>query len=136
MHERILGLVREARFAPGEIVLREGVPTPFLGIVTSGRIGLRLHVPERGATTVLTIDAGELLGWSALVPPYRSTATAVALETTVVAVFDAVTLRGEMADPAFAAAILASVLEAVAGRLGESWSQLLDLFGGPGIDPW
>ncbi len=134
--ERLLGLVRHASFVAGEVVLREGAQTPFLGVVASGRVALRLMVPGRGETTVLTIESGELLGWSALVAPYRSTATAVALEQTEVGIVDADVLRAEMDDPAFAAAILSGVLVAVAGRLGESWYQLLDLFGASGREPW
>lgn len=135
--ERLESMLRIATFAVGDLVIREGGPTPFLGIVVRGRVALRVHVPERGAMTVLTVDAGELLGWSALVPPHRSTATAIALEPTSIVVFDAEPLSRAMGeDPAFAAAVLARVLEAVAGRLGESWDQLLDLFGGSGVEPW
>jgi CRP-like cAMP-binding protein len=135
--ERLTAMLRPATFEPGETVIREGGPTPFLGIVVRGRIALRVHVPERGPMTVLTIDPGELLGWSALVAPHRSTATAVALEPTRIAAFDVEPLAKAMQDdPAFAAAVLARVLESVAGRLGESWDQLLDLFRGSGVEPW
>jgi CRP/FNR family cyclic AMP-dependent transcriptional regulator len=133
-----LDAMLEARtFEPGEILLREGQPTTFLGIVRSGRVALRLLVPGRGPTTVLTIEEGELVGWSALVPPYRATATAVALVATDVAAVDAGTIQAAVVDaPAFAAALFPGILETVAGRLGESWSQLLDLFGGSAVEPW
>lgn len=136
--DRLASMLRPATYGPGEVVLREGTTTPFLAIVARGRVALRLLVPERGPTTVLTVEPGELLGWSVLVPPYRSTATAVALEPTELAVIDGADLRTAMGeDASLAAAVLPRVLEAVAGRLGESWYQLLDLFAGSsGVEPW
>jgi CRP-like cAMP-binding protein len=134
---RLTGMFRMVACVQGEVVLREGSITPFLAIVASGRVALRLLVPERGPTTVLTVEPGELLGWSVLVPPFRSTATAVALEQTELAVIDGPALRAAIEDDAsLAAAVLPRVLEAVAGRLGESWYQLLDLFAGAGVEPW
>ncbi len=134
---RLAAMLRPAAYDPGEVVLREGAVTPFLALVSRGRVALRLMVPERGPTTLMTVEPGELLGWSALVPPYRSTATAVALEATELAVIDGPALREALeTDPALAAALLPRVLEAVASRLGESWYQLLDLFAGSGVEPW
>jgi CRP/FNR family cyclic AMP-dependent transcriptional regulator len=135
--DRFLALLHNAAFPAGDQILREGSPTPFLGLVTRGRVALRLEVPGRGPTTILTIEPGELLGWSALVPPYRSTATAVALTATEIALVEAEAFQVALAaDPLLAAAILPSVLEAVGARLGESWSQLLDLFGARTGEPW
>src|SRR6188472_117760 len=78
---------------PGEVVLHEGRETAHLGIVTSGRLALRLMVPERGPMTVLTVEPGDLFGWSAVVPPYDSTSTVVAIEPTTAVVFPAAALR-------------------------------------------
>ena len=73
--------------------MREGDDTHPFGIVASGRVALRLLVPERGATTILTVEPGDVLGWSALVPPCRATSTAVAVEPTRLLEFDVETLR-------------------------------------------
>jgi CRP-like cAMP-binding protein len=124
-------------FTTGEVVLRDAAPTPFLGLVETGRIGLRLAVPERGNQTVVTIEPGELIGWSALVPPYRATAEAVALEPTTVEAFDAERLRALLtADPELAAELVPVVLSCVSDRLTSSWQQLLDLFSTGASDPW
>ena len=72
--------VRRATYDAGTEILREGDPTSALGIVVSGRVALRLRVPERGPTTVLTAEPGNIVGWSAVVPPHRATSTAVALD--------------------------------------------------------
>ncbi|MBI3752026.1 MAG: cyclic nucleotide-binding domain-containing protein [Chloroflexi bacterium] len=124
-------------FVTGEVILRDATPTPFLGLVESGRIGLRLAVPERGNQTVVTIEPGELVGWSALVAPYRATAEAVALEPTTIEAFDAARLRALLAtDRDLAAELMPVVLSCVSDRLTSSWQQLLDLFSTGAADPW
>src|SRR3989304_1146259 len=50
-------------------------PPPGFGLARSGRVALRLHVPGRGQVTILTVEPGDIYGWSAIVPPYRSTST-------------------------------------------------------------
>jgi len=117
-------------FAAGEVILREGHETDPFGIVTAGRVALRLLVPERGDVTILTVEPGDVVGWSALVPPYRSTSTAVAVEPTTILAFDVDALRRALReDPALAATVYPRVLEAVARRLGATRHQLLDLYG-------
>src|SRR5437899_9211249 len=37
-------------------------------------------VPGKGWVTTMTIEPGDIFGWSALVPPHRATATAVVIE--------------------------------------------------------
>jgi len=134
-----LDSIEERRdFEPGAEVLRAGSPTPFLALVEGGRIALRLRVPERGGrVTIVTVEPGELIGWSAVVPPYRATIDAVATEPTRLAVYDAPTLRDALAaDCELAAALLPLVLESVSDRLAASWDQLLDLFGTQPWEPW
>ena len=134
---RIMRIAQAAAFAPGDVIVREGSPTPFLGVVVVGRVALRLHVPERGAQTLFTVDPGELLGWSAVVPPYRATADAVATERTDLVTFEASALRSLLeADRALAADVLQLVVEGLSDRLTLSWHQRLDLFGGDDLLPW
>jgi CRP/FNR family transcriptional regulator, cyclic AMP receptor protein len=134
---RITGIAEAAAFAPGETILREGSPTPFLGVVLVGRVALRMHVPERGAQTLFTVEPSELLGWSAVVAPYRSTADAVALEDTDLITFQASALRSLLeADRGLAADVLQLVVEGLSDRLTLSWHQRLDLFRGQGPEPW
>jgi CRP-like cAMP-binding protein len=119
--------VRE--YGADEVILREGVDTDPFAIVLEGRVALRLLVPERGSVTILTVEAGDVVGWSALVPPHRSTSTAIAIEPTRLLAFEATALRRALReDPALAATVYPRVLEAVARRLGATRHQLLDLY--------
>ena len=108
-----------------------------LGIVVTGRVALRLRVPERGPTTILTIEPGDVVGWSAVVPPHRASDTAVAMLPTELLLIDAAALRAELAaDCELASAVYRSVLEAVARRLTGTRLQLMDLFTTTERDPW
>jgi CRP/FNR family transcriptional regulator, cyclic AMP receptor protein len=136
---RVLGACdRLVAFEAGATVLAEDQPTPFLAIVESGRVALRLRVPGGSdQATIVTVEPGELVGWSAVVPPYRAAVDAVAIAPTTLRAFDAEPLRERLAtDRNLAADLLPLVLESVASRLTASWQQLLDLFAVPAPEPW
>ena len=85
----------------------------------------------------MTVEQGELVGWSALVAPYRATVDAVATEDTRLLAIDAPALRALMAlDRELTAELLPLVLDSVSGRLTASWQQLLDMFGPEGQESW
>ena len=138
VRERLRPLGRQLVFDTGSAVLREGEDTPFLGSVESGRVALRLRVPELGErVTIVTIEPGELLGWSSVVAPYRATVDAVATEPARLLVFDADPLRELLAtDCELSAELLPLVLESLSRRLTTSWHQLLDLFATRSPEPW
>jgi CRP-like cAMP-binding protein len=133
-----LGAIAELTSIPtGAVVLREGAAVDSFGVVVDGRLAIRLAVPGRNAMTVLTIEPGDCIGWSALVPPHRATSTVIAVDTTTVVTFDGPALRAAMdAEPALAAAILWRVLDAVSRRLTATRTQLLDLFARADQEPW
>ena len=135
--ERLVALMGRLELDPGVTFMHEGEDTESLTIIVRGRVALRLRVPERGAVTILTLDPGDLVGWSAVVPPFRATTSATTLEPTELATFDAAALRALLAsDTELAAAFLPPVLQTVAARVAATRDQLLDLFRGAGMDPW
>ena len=131
-------LGRPVEFDTDAVILQEGADTAFLGLLEAGRVALRMRVPERGhRLTILTVEPGELLGWSAVVAPYRATVDAVAIAPSQIVAFDAVGLRRSLAtDAALATELPPLVLETVSRRLTASWTQLLDLFGAQDTQPW
>jgi CRP-like cAMP-binding protein len=135
--ERLVALMSRVELDPGVTFMHEGEITKSLTIIIRGRVALRLRVPERGAVTILTLDQGDLVGWSAVVPPFRATTSATTLESTELATFDAEALRALLAaDAELASAFLPPVLQAVAARVAATRDQLLDLFRGAAMDPW
>lgn len=135
VHARMAEMARPVEFSAGSTILREGTDTPFLCAVLEGRVALRLRVPERGdRVTIVTVEPGDLLGWSAVVRPYRATVDAIATEPTRLLAIDAEALRERLAlDCELAAELLPLVLESVSERLTGSWQQLLDMF--PASEP-
>ena len=76
----LVGCVELAHFRPGEVLFRSGTPADHFFVVRSGRIALELTAPGRAPLVVETADAGEVLGWSWLVPPYQWFCDGVAVE--------------------------------------------------------
>jgi CRP-like cAMP-binding protein len=77
---RLAELARAYHAEPGQELFREGDQSELFGVVIRGRIALRTLVPERGPITILTIEPGDVFGWSTVVPPYRSTSSATRLQ--------------------------------------------------------
>jgi CRP/FNR family cyclic AMP-dependent transcriptional regulator len=136
--DRLAQISSDATFGAGVTILEEGQPAPFLATVQSGRVALQLRVPELGdRVTILTVEPGELLGWSAVVAPYRVTVDAVATERTRLRLMRADVLRLALAEDCdLAMELLPIVLESLSARLGGSWHQLLDLFANRTPTPW
>lgn len=87
-------------------------------MVVSGRIGLRLAVPGVALRTILTLEDGDIFGWSALLPGSVATSMAVALTPTTAVLFERNDLAAAMtADCELAAAVHERVLPAVARHL-------------------
>ena len=129
-------LGRLVEIPQGSVVVREGTPCEALGIVVAGRIALRLGLPGGQDRTILTVEAGDVFGWSALLPPAISTSTGIAVTPTQAILFDGDELRTALAiDCELAAAVYERVLVSVARRLTATRVQLLDLYRA-GSEPW
>ena len=134
---RLAELARTYHAEPGQELFREGDPSDLFGVVIRGRIALRTLVPERGEITILTIEPGDVFGWSTVVPPYRSTSTAVAIEPTEAIVFEASGIRAALrTDCQLAVALYPRIMLAVSRRLNATRHQLLDLFAAEEMRSW
>jgi len=135
--ERLAALAHRRTAKGGEVLLVEGGRSDEFGVVVSGRLALRMLVPERGMVTILTVEPGDLYGWSAIAAPQRATSTVVAIEPSELIALDGMGLRLALAeDDRLAAALYPRVLEAVSRRLSATRLQLLDLFTHRETDPW
>jgi CRP-like cAMP-binding protein len=121
---------------PGTIVIREGRPCDAMGIVLEGRLALRLGVPPHPERTILTVEPGDVFGWSATLPGALASSTCVALTAARVVLFEAVALRTALErDPDLAAVVYRQLLACVARRLAATRLQLLDLYRAS-VEPW
>jgi CRP/FNR family cyclic AMP-dependent transcriptional regulator len=134
---RLAELARAYHATPGEELFREGDSSDLFGVVIRGRIALRTLVPERGEITILTIEPGDVFGWSTIVPPYRSTSTATAIESVEAIVFEAAGIRSALrTDCQLAIALYPRIMLAVSRRLSATRHQLLDLYAAEEIRSW
>ncbi len=135
--ERLAGMAREYETPARARLLREGDDPKELSILVEGRIALTEHVAGRGSVTLMSAEPGDVFGWSALIPPYRATATVVSLEAVRVIAIEAEPLRAALKDDCvLSAGIYPRLAEALARRLEATRQQLLDLYGSEQRTPW
>ena len=91
--ERLAGMAREYETPARARLLREGDETRELSVLVDGRVALTEHVAGRGSVTLMTVEPGDVFGWSALIAPYKATSTVVSLEPVKVIAFDGASLR-------------------------------------------
>lgn len=126
----LAGCARHVHFRPDELVFRQGRPAQHFYLVREGRIAIQVHDIAGGASILDTVEAGEVLGFSWLVPPYRWVFDARATVETRAVSFDAECLRAKCdADPAVGYALLSRVATIMHDRLEAARVRLLDLYG-------
>jgi CRP/FNR family cyclic AMP-dependent transcriptional regulator len=91
----LTGCAANVRFESGQVIFREGEEANQFYLIRQGKVTVELFAPERGAMTILTVGEGEVLGWSWLVPPYRWSFDARAIESTRALALDGKCLRGK-----------------------------------------
>ena len=128
--ELIAGCASNVVFGEGDRLFREGDPADVFFLVRHGLVALDAYVPNRGQVTVETVGAGEVVGWSWLVPPYRWHFTGRAVEPVRAVQFDAVCLRGKCDDDAeLCRNLLKRFSQVLVGRLQATRLQLMDVYG-------
>jgi CRP-like cAMP-binding protein len=129
----VAGCARNVSFAPGEYLFRTSQPADQFFVVRRGRVALEVHSPASGTMVVDTADAGDVVGWSWLVPPYSWLFDARAVEPTGAVAFDGLCLRGKCEeDPRLGYELLKMVSQVMFGRLVAARVRLLDLYGDTG----
>ncbi len=106
---QLADMAEERIVQPGEIIFREGDEIDHIFLIESGAVGLSMAIPARGKEHSLSdqltgeleteeivisaLDRGDVFGWSGLIPPHISTATARALTECRLLAFDCDALR-------------------------------------------
>ena len=114
----LAGCARNVRFGAGEMIFREGEEANQFYLLRDGRVALEVFVPERGSVVIQTLGAGEVLGWSWLIPPYKWRFDARAVQLTRAVALDGQCLRGKCEeDPRLGYELLKRVTRVFAERL-------------------
>ena len=126
----LVGCAGNVRFAAGENLFRRGDPADTFYVVRHGSVALETFVPARGAVTIETVDAGEVLGWSWLFPPYRWHFDARAVSLVRATSFDGACLRGKCErDPQLGYDLMSRFAQVMIKRLQWTRMRLLDVYG-------
>lgn len=129
----VCGCAKNVRFGAGDYILREGEPADELYLIRDGRAALEINVPGRVAVTFQTVGPGEIVGVSWLVPPYRWSYDARAVEPVRAISLDAACLRRKCdKDPALGYEMMTRFVPVLVQRLQATRLQLLDVYGADG----
>lgn len=124
----IEGCAKNARFAEGKTLFLEGDPADAFYFLQEGSVSIELTVPNRPRSSVHTVGAGEILGWSWVSPPYHWHFNARALKPVKAIAFDARCLRSKLdQDHELGYELLRRFSEVIVQRLDATQVQLLKM---------
>lgn len=113
----------------GTILFREGVEHDAFSVIIGGHVGLEMNVPGRGGVRILSLGAGDILAWSALLASGRMTASAVTMSDVQLLTFRGSELcRLCESNHELGFHLMSRVAAALSRRLLATRLQLLDLF--------
>ena len=128
--ELAVGCATNTRFDAGTYIFREGEEADRFYLIRHGKVALEVFAPNRGTITIQTLEAGEILGWSWLIPPYRWRFDAKAIEMTRAIALDAKCLRGKCEeDHDLGYELLKRFAYIIGQRLEAARLQILDIYG-------
>jgi CRP-like cAMP-binding protein len=115
------------RYAPGELIFREGDPANRFYLIERGAVALESQSRDEAPVRMQTLGAGDVLGWSWLFPPYYWHFGARAVEPTTAIFLYGTRLREACEqDSEFGYDLMKRVTQVVIQRLQSTRKQLLD----------
>ena len=127
--EFLTGCASNVRFVAQEFLFREGDEASAAYLLRAGRVALEIDVPGRGPAQIETVEAGEVLGFTWLFPPYRWQFDGRAAEPVRAVAFDGKCLREKCeADHDLGYELVKRCLYQVNQRLEKARFQLLDIY--------
>jgi CRP-like cAMP-binding protein len=128
--ELISGCGTNVHFEAGAAVFNEGDPADTFYVLRRGSVAIEIGAPHRDPVVIETIGAGEVLGVSWLMPPYRWSFDGRARGEVNAVQLDAACLRGKCDDdPVLGYALYKRFAGLMRDRLHATQLQLLDLYG-------
>ncbi|WOJ93143.1 cyclic nucleotide-binding domain-containing protein [Congregibacter variabilis] len=126
----MLSCSKNTRFPSGRVIATEGSAANEFFVITKGRVALQLHSSPAATLLIQTLDAGDILGWSWLFPPYRWSVEAMAVQDVQVIAVDGSCLRDKCdADPVMGYQLMQRFSRLMSQRIEATRLQLLDLYG-------
>ena len=120
----------EVSFTPDEHPFQADEPADHFYVIERGRMAVEIDTPRQGPLVISTVGPGEILGVSWMLPPYRWTFDARAVEPTVALMIDAACLRDTCdEDPTIGYELYKRFASLVHDRLVAARLQMIDLYG-------
>jgi CRP-like cAMP-binding protein len=129
--QRLCRASRLLNLPAGTKLFQEGSIEDEVFVISSGHIRLSMNVPGRGEVPFLTTGPGELVGWSGLIGDGCMTATATAIDDTILIAMSGKKLL-ELCDSEkeLGSVLFQRVAQVLSQRLLSTRLQLMDLFAG------
>lgn len=128
----IAGCSSNQVFQDGQHILKEGDPADTFYLLRHGGVALEIHIPARPPLVIETLQDGDILGWSWLVPPYVVRFDARAIGLVRCLSVDGKCLRAKCeADSALGYEFYKHFLPVMAERLTATRLQMIDIYGHP-----
>ena len=128
----VAGCTANKVFHDGERIFKEGEPADIFYLVRRGAVALEVHVPGKRPLVIDTIGDGDILGWSWLVPPYRTRFDARAVGLVRTLAINAKCLRGKCEEDCMLGyEFYKHFVPVMADRLTATRLQLVDMYGHP-----
>lgn len=130
--DQVAMIADQITFAEGETIFTIGQDAGYLYLLESGEVDLHYKVVDTLISDkskefyIGAIDPGEVFGLSAVMDPYRYTATSIAAEGSKAIRVDAVKLRSLIQEnPRLGVGLMTSVARSAFERLGQVRSELV-----------
>lgn len=125
----VTGCASNVRFDAGTYIFREGEEASQFFLIRQGKVALEIFAAQYGPITIETIEAGEVLGWSWLFPPYRWHFSGRVFEPTRAIALDGKCLRSKgEADHDLGYELMKRVTQIMMERLNATRIRLLDIY--------
>lgn len=126
--DAIFGCSSNTRFDAGDLIFREQSRADDCYIIREGEVSLEVTIPEAGRFTIQKIKAGEILGWSWLIPPYKWQFDARAITPVRAIILDGKCIHNKIKqDKSFGEALLHRFLDVILSRLQATRKRLVEI---------
>lgn len=126
----LVGCARNEHFPHGQTIYREGDAADKVYLIREGDIAVEISTAHHEPIIVETLRAGDVLGWSWMVPPYTHMSDARALNDVRAISLDAACMRNKAEQtPALGYQMFRHFVPHMATRFRALRMQLLDVYG-------
>ncbi len=127
----IAGCGKNVIFQENETIARAADPADEFYLICEGQAAISLEVPPRKAQIFQTMGPNEILGLSWLIPPYRWTVSAHAVQRTRAVAINGACLREKCEkDPRLGFKLMKHLVAVLVKREEAALLHLLDVYGG------